>query len=656
MKMSQQRNQIGVGVGLDHIYNRSEFTVIGLTGKTGSGCTEVANQLAEGFGNGSNFENPKEIFQLFGKKPIDNSFRKHRIVYQYAEENFKPFSIIEYKDIVTFFLLKSDFKELVHFVREGEAKWGFSNVSNELSQIEAEFNTISQKLELTKFDDQKLADLFFEKDFKDFSNSLHRILGNQYGGECAIFYHKLLQLICDNLRRSGNPYDIKTLNPNDVFTIVELINSVLKGLSHQQGRTQIVINSLKNPFELLFFKQRYSGFYAFAINREDDDLEGEIRGKFTMHDSKFVDEVLKEEYQGGKGSEFFKQSVEKCFQLADIHINFLSKIDARIQNSQLFDFKIDKISGEYELDEGSEDVGAQKRINTDNLKISPYFSWHDQLIKYVSLIDMPGIVNPSPEERCMQLAYTSMHNSGCISRHVGAAITDQEFSIKAIGWNSTPAGQVPCSLRNAEDLIYNKSDHDRKAFTKFETDNTDFKEALKENFEQNIIDNRKLLKGRNPCFCFKSLKNSISEGKNQVHTRSLHAEENAFLQLTKYGGTGIRNGILFSTASPCELCSKKAYQLGIRLIYYIDPYPGISMSHILDTGDSPIMVRLFTGAIGSAYHRIYQPMMSYKDELALLLGQNIKDKTRKLEDDLSAERDRNKELTARIEELEKKIK
>jgi deoxycytidylate deaminase len=66
---------------------------------------------------------------------------------------------------------------------------------------------------------------------------------------------------------------------------------------------------------------------------------------------------------------------------------------------------------------------------------SPYFSWKMQLLKYVSLMSHPGLVTPSPEERCMQLAYTAKHNSGCISRHVGAAITDENYSIKAIGWN-----------------------------------------------------------------------------------------------------------------------------------------------------------------------------------------------------------------------------
>ncbi len=263
---------------------------------------------------------------------------------------------------------------------------------------------------------------------------------------------------------------------------------------------------------------------------------------------------------------------------------------------------------------------------------------------------------PSPIERCMQLAYTGKHNSGCISRHVGAAITDTDFSIKAIGWNNTPTGQVPCSLRNSADLVNNSIDWDLKAFTNYERENIDFRKVLEENFNGKVKDNVGLANGRNICFCFKSLKNSISEGKNQVHTRSLHAEENAFLQLTKYGGTGIKNGVLFSTASPCELCSKKAYQLGIILIYYIDPYPGISQSHILSSGDNPIEVRLFNGAIGSAYHQLYQTIMPYKDELALLLNHEIKDMASKLQDRLKGKEDKIMELEEKIKELESKEK
>ncbi|WP_407675469.1 hypothetical protein [Paraburkholderia sabiae] len=90
--------------------------------------------------------------------------------------------------------------------------------------------------------------------------------------------------------------------------------------------------------------------------------------------------------------------------------------------------------------------------------------------------------------------------------------------------------------------------------------------------------------------------------------------------MAKYGGQSILGGYLFTTASPCELCAKKAYQLGIRKIYYIDPYPGIATNHVLASGTQRPELSLFEGAIGAAYHDLYQPVMSYKDELPLLLA------------------------------------
>ena len=104
-----------------------------------------------------------------------------------------------------------------------------------------------------------------------------------------------------------------------------------------------------------------------------------------------------------------------------------------------------------------------------------------------------------------------------------------------------------------------------------------------------------------------------------VHTRALHAEENAFIQISKYGGSGLEGGFLFSTASPCELCAKKSYQIGIKKIVYIDPYPGITRPHIIAVGNKKPEFELFSGAIGRAYHELYEPIMPYKDELKGLL-------------------------------------
>ena len=112
----------------------------------------------------------------------------------------------------------------------------------------------------------------------------------------------------------------------------------------------------------------------------------------------------------------------------------------------------------------------------------------------------------------------------------------------------------------------------------------------------------------------------------------------------------------FIGACTCELCAKKAYQLGIKVIYYIDPYPGISDLHILSAGSKPIMPRLFNGAIGNAYHWLYDPIMPYKDELTLLLGNKFDDYATKQEKKANDYENEITKKDKRIIELENKLK
>jgi deoxycytidylate deaminase len=271
------------------------------------------------------------------------------------------------------------------------------------------------------------------------------------------------------------------------------------------------------------------------------------------------------------------QNIQKCIEISDIHINNPDR----------------------------------QPFNDNELK--------SQLYWYVSLIKHPGLVTPTSIERGMQLAFSAKLNSGCISRQVGAVVTDKNYSIKAIGWNSTPEGHTPCILRNASDLL-NGGSH--KIFSEYERKNEKFRNVMISTFKPSILKSD-YLRGRNFSYCFKDIQNKIEGEKNQVHTRSLHAEENAFLQIAKYGGEGVQGGVLFTTASPCELCSKKAYQLGIQKVVFIDPYPGISEKHILSAGKNSPELILFRGALGRAYHRLYQPLLPYKDELKMLTGYTI---------------------------------
>lgn len=649
-------------VDLNELYsNRTNFTVIGLTGRNGSGYDVIAEALTKSFDE-LKLPNPSSFsFE-------HNSYKKYRILYDFVKVNYTKFIKLTYRDFITLYLLKYTFDDLVNFINADECKAfivkynkikvdaDFTEELAKLSNLRSEFELFSKKLTVNYLEENKdnfefaqsWLSTFLSNDFKAFSNKVHEALKTRSFAK----HNLLLELLTNNIRKNGNPYlSESSSNKMNIFSIAKLINHSIKFIRKVNGEdkpTKVVIDSLRNPFEINFFKQRFSAFYLIAVNRKDVERE-EVLKKHFKEEYENIKVLLEDEYIGGKGQGFYKQYVRECIEKADIHITY-------------------------------RDESETKSLNTKrDLKTSPYFSWNMQLVKYLALIEHPGLITPSPEERCMQLAYTAKYNSGCISRQVGAAVTDENYSIKAIGWNNTPEGQVPCNLRNVETLLNASEDEisdihklerdeskekehtvnnkqiELSSFTPFERSNKDFRDALNTNYKDKIRANEQQLKGRNICFCFKSLHNSYKEGKNQVHTRSLHAEESAFLQITKYGGQPIKDGRLFTTASPCELCSKKAYQLGIKVIYYVDPYPGISNEQILEVGSKKPEVRLFNGAIGNAYHWLYEPLMAYKDELGLLLNNDIEDLTKKQKRKISDQESLIQKLMEENELLKKQV-
>lgn len=618
---------------LSELYDlRSGFTVIALTGRTGSGCTTLAKLMEKGF-NSEEFINPLKL------DLNKSSYKKYDIVYKFSAVNFKSYKLISYVKVLTLFLLKNDYNSFITFLGsdalesaindfnlklDGEDKYISSDFSNEIKRLkkdtdlENKFNKLRGGLKNIDFlnfnrdkSSQSLFDIFYGKEFEEINNKIHLILR-----DIPSKHNFLFQFLSNNLRKSGLPYNTDLYDTKYVFTIALYLNALIKSIRHINKKlkkpTKIVIDSIRNPFEVMFFKQRYSAFYLLAVNKEEELREKDLIKDYVDYEK--LKELLLQEYIGGKGKKFYKQYVRDCLEKADIHISFRSK---------------------DEVDE------LNRTILKNNENTTPAFTWQMQVIKYLSLIDHPGLITPSPEERSMQMAYTAKYNSGCISRQVGAAIFDENYSVKAIGWNNTPEGQTPCLLRQTAKLIdlYKNVNNSNNAtyldsFTPFEKSDMKFKKVVLEEYEDKIKVKEEMLKGRNVCFCFKSIHNACYDGKNQVQTRALHAEESAFLQITKYGGTGIKGGKLFVTSSPCELCSKKAYQLGIKIIYYIDPYPGIADKQILKVGSNQPQVRLFNGAIGNAYHSFYEPLMPYKDELSLLLSLDIKDLATKQEQEI----------------------
>ena len=391
--------------------------------------------------------------------------------------------------------------------------------------------------------------------------------------QIADSYTYFFQTCGNNIRSSGNPF-CDSFSGMNMFDVARRANDFIKAIRKATPNEdhRICIDAIRNPYEATYFKDIYAAFYLASVNAEERDR----KYRLTYLPKEAIDSLDAIEHPDRlKGNDAFsEQNIAACLELTDIHW-----------------------------------YNPQREIKEN------YFLT-EQIIRYVMLILHPGLITPTHMERCMQTAYNAKVNSGCLSRQVGAVITDENYSVKAIGWNDVPQGQIPCSLRDVRAYCINK---DKDSHSQFEIENTDFSASLNKQYER--IDYDKL-NGRLHPYCFKDYYDKIKGEKNQVHTRALHAEENAFLQLAKDGGAGIKGGYLFTTASPCELCSKKAYQLGITKIFYIDPYPGISASHILTFGynnpHNPEMI-LFYGAIGHAYTMLYSQRIPLKDELDMIL-------------------------------------
>lgn len=555
---------------------RQSQIVIALTGRTGSGCTTAAEILCRNIKDIS-IAHPETESPLSEpeKKKID-------IVRDYAEKNWKPFEAISASTVIVSFITTEPQWELIDsFLTKSKIKREtiekIRNIYDRTrSHIHAEnfIEAISGNDAIWKM---MSAASHFKESIEPASAEIRAALEENY--------QRVFQEIGNNLRLSGTIHSDR-INPNKIFCLIERIAVIAQALSKRnlsngQTSNRIVIDAIRNPLELAFLRNHFAQFYAIAITADEGERQARLSN--IGLGPKDIEKLDNQEYPKHKKhldnyQSFISQNIQECIQKSDIFIS---------------------------------NHGQKETYNQSTINLST------QLIRYVCLTLKPGLITPTRNERCMQLAFVAKLNSGCISRQVGAAVTDSAYSLKAIGWNDVPAGQVPCLLRDADELMRNV---DNRGFSDYEKNNREFRQSVSIKYANRA--GLKAEQGLRCPFCFKQIYNELLKDKNQVHTRSLHAEENAFLQLAKHGSPAISGGVLFTTASPCELCSKKAFQLGIKEIVYVDPYPGISSSHILSSGDEKMRPKLilFSGAIGHAYHRLYEPIMNIKDELLARLN------------------------------------
>ena len=489
-------------------------------------------------------------------------------------------------------------------------------IGNTLKRIEKSINDVAlDGVCLEEEGEGRYERFVFVHDIVDiFSDTLHDLITD----ESDYDYTDLYQKYGNSIRCYGKIHlEAPTEEPErnfDIFSIPEKIVKFIKILRHpfcmkdNVRPVRIAIDSIKSVFEADYLRQRYSSFYLFAIStsneiRKNRLMDGENKG-LTMQQIKFSDwneyssegyKIFKEKGNAGKAETAFYDRVredEKSF--AHDYVRYYA------YENKLYQFYLQDVGASIE----NADVFISNNYS-NTISTNMELRW--SVVRNICLIMFPGLLTPTPIERCMQIAFAAKCNSGCLSRQVGAVVTDKEYNILSIGWNDVPCGDISCSHKNLVDLC---KWEDKAAYSNYELENQDFRERIKTFQHQKVS---KILLGLPMRYCFKDIH---SDKKNPMRSRAMHAEEKALALC----GEMCKEGYLFTTSSPCEMCSKNAKNHKIKKIYYIELYPGISESQYTISGDKNNIAEhiLFTGAIGRAYTKMYTPFMPQKDILNML--------------------------------------
>lgn len=650
------------------ISQNQEFVILGLTGKIRSGTSDVCKLLLDA------------EFCNYATQPADTSgwdmseIREHKIVYRYLQHNWKPFIELNVTSVIISFLLDLEENDLKTYT-VGDGKRTIKQILEEiltkstfLEDVRNNLADLHQRINFKRveeFSPSKKEKEIEETEIDEFVLKFKKVgtLINEwkltqkecleeakYSRETIIFcygilpvldkefenalgkdnYTELLQDFGNSIRATGEIIPQTQIKESDItaeemFCLVERINQFLKILRHynwtldnnrknKSNQVFIVINSLKNIFEAFYFKKRYSAFFLVAVSCNEKSRQSRFGDydTFLLTDfsenlsarkklykvikdySNFDDlEAEKEKFNFTRAENLF---IEKCY--------FDKKIWRICHDLQLASFILQDIMTCIENADifVTRDFSKEYKCDYDLIRI---------LARIITLIFHPALLKPTKVERCMQIAMTAKLNSGCLSRQVGAVVTDKDYNILSLGWNDAPNDLESCMRRNLFDLARN---HDPMAYSEYELDNKEFRGYLKK------IDNmlgKECLHGLPFAFCFKDIYQDMIKQRDQIYTRALHGEERA---LAMCSAEQTKDGYIFTTSSPCELCAKKIKEAKIAKIYYIEQYPGISESHIINAGmkRKRAEYQFFTGAVGWAYIKLYTPMMSYKDELEVL--------------------------------------
>ncbi|WP_374667745.1 anti-phage dCTP deaminase [Ramlibacter sp.] len=188
--------------------------------------------------------------------------------------------------------------------------------------------------------------------------------------------------------------------------------------------------------------------------------------------------------------------------------------------------------------------------------------------RFLHLILGTRVITPTRGETAMYAAASAAGNSACLSRQVGASVTDSEGEVLAIGWNDVPRAFGDLYVT---DLAADPNgDGDKRCWNHGgKCYNDEEKTILADHIVSaldGVIDPRKRAQAVEAVAKSKKLRGLIE------FSRSIHAEMHAILTALRQKGDRVRGGRLYVTTYPCHSCARHIIAAGIKEVYFIEPY------------------------------------------------------------------------------------
>jgi deoxycytidylate deaminase len=260
--------------------------------------------------------------------------------------------------------------------------------------------------------------------------------------------------------------------------------------------------------------------------------------------------------------------------------------------------------------------------------------------RFLHLILGTKIITPTLNETAMYAATSAAGHSACLSRQVGAAVTDETGEVISTGWNDVP--KFGGGLYMTQSSRDPGAEQDKRCWNidNGKCANDEEKSLLAENLIAVLQD--VIVPGKTELALKLLMGNSKLRGLIEF-SRSIHAEMHALLNAGKIAGSKIKNGKLFVTTYPCHSCARHIIAAGISEVYYIEPYRkslaiklhGDAISEN-ETEINKVRVLPYDGVAPTKYLSLFRMTPDSRKRDGKMIKINPRDATLRLEKSLEA--------------------